>query len=302
MNIMRNTLYSSKIQGILQLDLSREYRFRDDRKDAVLGALGLKPGMTVLDAGCGPGSLTRKLATWLGPASHILGMDRDTTFIEYARKKAEEQRIKNIEFLEGNVLAMPLEDNYVDVCTSHTVIEHVPNTEFLLEQKRVCRPGGRVSVMMAQPKSYIHSDPDSSPKISERERELWVPINAFQRNVHTENKTGSYDPEPHALPSLFEDLGFVDIQVDAVALPVVPDDSRNDSEEKRAILETQQLIALEDLERALPFLPKALSEDHVRELKELITERYSKRLAILETGTHVWDYYIGMVLVVSGIA
>ena len=71
------------------LNLSREQRFRDDRKDLLLDLLGLRPGFVVADLGCGPGALARKLAKWLGPSSKVLGVDRDKTFLQYARLKAK---------------------------------------------------------------------------------------------------------------------------------------------------------------------------------------------------------------------
>ena len=111
---MENNIWSENIQGILMLDLSREMRFRDDRKDLFLNILGLKEGMTVLDIGCGPGAITRKLSSWLGNKSKIIGIDRDTTFINYAKEKARKQNIYNISYIEGDALKLPLEDNSVD--------------------------------------------------------------------------------------------------------------------------------------------------------------------------------------------
>ena len=104
---MGNNIWSENIQGILNLDLSREIRFRDDRKDLFLNILGLKEGMTVIDIGCGPGAITRKLSSWLGAKSKIIGIDRDTTFINYAKEKARKQNMYNIRYLEGDALKLP---------------------------------------------------------------------------------------------------------------------------------------------------------------------------------------------------
>jgi SAM-dependent methyltransferase len=257
--------------------------------------------MTLLDAGCGPGSLTKKFADWLGTSSFIIGVDRDTAFIKYAQKKAEEATIENIKFIKGDVLALPLKDNCVDASISYTVIEHVPNHEFLLEQKRVCRSGGVVSVMMAQPKSRIHSTPSTIPQVSEQEKELWAPIAELQRLLHKESMTGKYNPKPYDLPILFNELGLSDIQVDALALPVVPDDYRNDDDEKTAILESYRIEAIENIDRMLSLFPDKFLIENVAELKSLIDKRFSRRLALLEKGIAVWDYTVEMVLVVSGI-
>ena len=102
--------YSAAIQGILQLDISREQRFRDDRKDFLLHLLRLRRGMVVADLGCGPGALTRKLASWLGPKSRLIGVDQDREFLVHARSKAKHNELRNVDFIEGDVLDIPLSD------------------------------------------------------------------------------------------------------------------------------------------------------------------------------------------------
>ena len=192
---MENSIWSSRIQGVLNLDLSRELRFRDDRKDLFLSLLGLDEGMTVLDVGCGPGAITRKLSAWLGEYTRIIGVDRDTEFIQYAREKATRMNLKNVSYYVGDALKLPLEDNSVDACISHTVIEHVPHREFLLEQKRVCRPTGRVSVMYARPDKYIKTEPAALPKQCKREIELLDKLLKNSDGVVEEYNVGKYWPD-----------------------------------------------------------------------------------------------------------
>ncbi|QIB26714.1 class I SAM-dependent methyltransferase [Caloranaerobacter azorensis] len=298
---MVNNVWSKKIQGILTLDLSREVRFRDDRKDLFLQLLGLKPGMTVVDVGCGPGTLTRKLAKWLGKESKIIGVDFDTDFIKYAREKAVELNLKNVIYYEGDALKLPLSDNSVDACISHTVIEHVPNREFLIEQKRICSPGGRVSVMYCRPDKYIKSTPNLLPQISERERELLEKIYQGSEDINKRYKVGEYWPDSSELPSLFDELGFANVQVDAIAIPIVIDDARNSYAEKIMLVESEKEQLLERLEISLNMDSKKLFQDEIRELKELVEERFSKRLDFLKKGINIWDYTIIIIQIVSGI-
>ena len=95
-----NDIWSNKLQGINTLDISRELRFRDDRKELLLYILGLKEGMKIAEIGCGPGALSKKIAKWLGNESKIIGMERDTNFINYAYKKAKDERIANLRYMK----------------------------------------------------------------------------------------------------------------------------------------------------------------------------------------------------------
>lgn len=297
---MGNNIWSKNVQGILMLDLSREIRFRDDRKDLFLNILGLKEGMTVVDVGCGPGAITRKLSNWLGDKTKIIGIDRDTTFINYAKEKAKEQNMYNISYLEGDALRLPLEDNSVDACMSHTVIEHVPNKEFLLEQKRVCKPNGRVSVMCARPNKYIKTEPKLLPKQSEREKKLLDKLFKGTDEIFKKYNVGKYSVDPVELPTLFDELGFKDIQVDGIAIPVAIDDARNSYKEKVIIVETQKEQLLEVVSMGLYQNKSGLSDKEEKELKQLIEERFDERLELIKDRKYIWDYTIFLLQVVSG--
>lgn len=293
-----NNLWSSQIQGPKTLDLSRELRFRDDRKEFFLKALGLLTGMTVVDSGCGPGTLTRKLAKWLGKESKILGIDRDNIFIDYAKNKALEQGFTNIEYLNGDIMKIPLESDRVDACTSHTVIEHVPNHEFLLEQKRICKSGGMVSVMSARPDKAITSLPSLTPLMSEREKELWEPINQAWVKKDQEKGVGSFASEPSQFPLIFEQAGFIDIEVDAISLPVVIDNSSNTFEEKLLMVEYERQQALDCLEVGLNQLEQEY--EYAKELEVLINNRFNKRKDMVMNHQKIWDFRIHVVLITRG--
>jgi ubiquinone/menaquinone biosynthesis C-methylase UbiE len=259
------------------------------------------PGITVADLGCGPGTLTRKLARWLGETSTVLGIDRDQQFLAYAREKAKEEHIGNIDFIQGDVLALPLSDQAVDACISYTVVEHVPNREFLQEQRRVCRAGGRVIVMMAQPQCYLHSTPPGLPQPSEREQQLWEPIRRQQKQFVQQKQVGAYWPEPASLPALMASLGFNDIRIDALAFSEVIDDGRHTIEQRMLFVEQNLQVELEQIERMRPFVVDQLSAIHIDELIQLVTERYQQRMAMLKQDVALWDYAIGLISIVTAV-
>lgn len=297
---MANTVWSENIQGILNLDLSREMRFRDDRKDLYLNLFGLKEGMTVVDIGCGPGALTRKLSRWLGEKSRIIGIDRDIKFIDYARNKAIEQNLHNINYIEGDALSLPLEDNSVDACISYTVIEHLPNREFLSEQKRVYRLKGRVSVMYARPDKYIKTEPNLLLSPSEREEELLSKLFKTTYEVGERYNVGKYWPDSVELPKLFEKMDFKDIQVDAVAIPIVVDDSRNCYEEKIKIAKGEMQQLFESIDIGLKSNSDGLTSWELTELRQLVSGRFNKRINFIKEGVSLWDYTIVISQTVSG--
>ena len=294
---MTNNIWSKKLQGILTLDLSREIRFRDDQKDAIIEMLRLKPEMTIADIGCGPGAITRKLASWLGAKTRIIGIDRDTNFINYAQAQAEKKSIKNICYLEGDALDLPLPDNSVDACLSYTVIEHIPNREFLLEQKRVCKNNGIVSVMLSRPDKYIKSEPANIPKITAGEIELWAKLNQGMMDINQKYNVGQYWPAEDELPSLYTSLGFENIRIDALAVPIAIDDARNSPEAKIRLIEIEKQQALERVE----MLTGSATSTEKKELQMLIADRFATRLDLLKNNKKIWDYTVIIIQAVSGV-
>lgn len=295
-----NNLWSNCVQGPLTLDLSREIRFKDCYKDKLMEALGLKSEITVIDIGCGPGTLTRKFSKWLGEQSKIIGIDIDTKFIEYAKDKAKALGINNISYIEGDALKLPLKDNSVDACASHTVIEHVPNKAFLLEQKRICKPGGTVSVISVMHKQIIKALSKHGPQISQRERELWGVIDEYWEEEDKNREVDKYQLKPIELPLLFEELGFHHIKIDALAIPTCVDDCRNNQQDRIAIIESERAMELEALEIGIRQVPYKLPKEDIEELRSLIENRFAKRIDMIEKGKTIWDFTVVTLIIVSG--
>ncbi|AGP38364.1 class I SAM-dependent methyltransferase [Sorangium cellulosum] len=100
----------------------------------------------VLDAGCGPGSITRGLAQLL-PGGSVVGVDFDAGQIERARGRAAEQGLANVQFEVADVTALPYPDGAFDVVFAHTLMMHLRDPRAALaELSRVCAPGGIVGL------------------------------------------------------------------------------------------------------------------------------------------------------------
>jgi len=114
--------------------------------DMELKILGLKAGMKVLDAGCGTGVISRKMAKIVYPAE-VHGVDIDEVFIEEAKRMACEEGIENVKFEVGDVNNLDYPDGLFDITYCRLVLMHVEDPIKTVEElKRVTKNGGILAV------------------------------------------------------------------------------------------------------------------------------------------------------------
>lgn len=107
----------------------------------------VRPGMDVLDVGCGIGSIALDLAPMLAPG-RIVGIDADAGQIEVARGAAAERGIDNAEFVTSSVYELPVAGETFDVVYANAVLMYVRDqVEALREMQRVLRPDGLAAVV-----------------------------------------------------------------------------------------------------------------------------------------------------------
>jgi len=100
----------------------------------------LRPGMRVVDVGCGPGTITTGLATADG---HVLGVDREPDRIKRARATVLRTGNSTVDFAVGDATALPLGDSCVDVVYANALFDELGDPDrAVAEFARVLRPGG----------------------------------------------------------------------------------------------------------------------------------------------------------------
>jgi arsenite methyltransferase len=144
---------------------------------AVLASLGcgnptalaqLNEGEVVLDLGSGGGIDVLLSARRVGPTGKAYGLDMTDEMLALARSNAAQANATNVEFLKGEIEAIPLPDNSVDVIISNCVINlSGDKPRVLAEAFRVLKPGGRFAVSDVVVRGAV-------PKAVKQSMELWI--------------------------------------------------------------------------------------------------------------------------------
>lgn len=124
------------------ITLGREQGFREK----VLGLARLQPGESVLDVGCGTGTLAIAAKGHVGPTGTVFGVDVSPEMLARAGKKS---RMTGVEVLFKNALAeaLPFPDAQFDAVLTTIMLHHLPRKtrqQCALEIRRVLKPSGRV--------------------------------------------------------------------------------------------------------------------------------------------------------------
>ena len=116
-----------------------------DNSAAYLAPL-LRAGLTVLDVGAGPGTITVELAERVAPG-HVTGLDAAADVVAQAAALAAERGIGNVDFVVGDAYALDRPADGYDIVHAHQVLQHLARpVDALREFRRVLAPGGVVAV------------------------------------------------------------------------------------------------------------------------------------------------------------
>ena len=127
----------------------------------ILAEAGIRPGMRVLDLGCGAGDVTFVAADLVGPGGSVIGVDRSPEALARARLRAGQRGLAQVQFVEGD-LDDPAPGGPFDAIVERLVLWTVPDPAALLRrQATVLRPGGLV-VPIEEDLSTIRSLPETA--------------------------------------------------------------------------------------------------------------------------------------------
>jgi SAM-dependent methyltransferase len=122
----------------------RSHRWRTAENSAGYLLPHLSSGATLLDVGCGPGTITADLA---GRVSRVTALEVTEEALGLARAEIERRDVTNVDFAVGDAHALDYPDGTFDVVHAHQVLQHLDDpVEALREMRRVTGPGGVVAV------------------------------------------------------------------------------------------------------------------------------------------------------------
>jgi ubiquinone/menaquinone biosynthesis C-methylase UbiE len=169
-------------------------------KKAAIERCHIREGMSILDAGCGTGLETVRLARLVGSSGSVIGLDASRNLLAEASRRAQGSRLP-IEYREGDVQQLPFPDNYFDVARAERLFLYLTDPrQALAELVRVTKSDGVVYVI----------EPDfETQTINLSDRGLVRKVLQFDCDHETRNGWIG-----RKLPKLFRACGLVDIDVE----------------------------------------------------------------------------------------
>jgi len=161
----------------------------------------LRPGMSVLDVGCGTGAITEGIARAVGPeGGRVIGIDVSRELIARARERARAQ--PNLSFELADVASLEREERRFDMVTAARMLQWLADPRrALAAMAGVVRPGGVLVVL-----DYNHRRASWEPALPESAAEFYEAFLRWREQAGMDNEIADH------LPELFAELGLGDVR------------------------------------------------------------------------------------------
>jgi ubiquinone/menaquinone biosynthesis C-methylase UbiE len=157
----------------------RSHTWRTAENSAAYLLPHLHPGLSLLDVGCGPGTITTDLAGLVAPGQ-VVGLDTSSEIVAQAEGHATEAGLANLRFEVGDLFSLRYPDASFDVVHAHQVLQHLGDPEAaLVELRRVLAPGGALAARDSDYGAFAWAPADP---VLERWLELYFSVT--ERNGH----------------------------------------------------------------------------------------------------------------------
>ncbi len=172
---------------------------------------GVRPGMRVVELGCGTGFWGRVLLPGLGGHGSLLGIDLDPALVRRARELARAQGLGLARYRVGDAKRTGLPAGRADLTTCHRLLCVVPDPEKVLrEMVRLTRPGGLVVANEHDHSADVFFDPDDPVLVRLADDRSVAFLRGFRREYGADHGIGA------RLPALLLDAGLTDVGVEGV--------------------------------------------------------------------------------------
>jgi len=190
------------------------------RKD-VMKQMQVKENSKALDVCTGTGDWALAMANVVGDEGSVIGLDFSKNMLKVAKEKQNELNLNQVEFVHGNAMELPFEDNSFDYVTIGFGLRNVPNYKTVIKEMfRVVKPGGKVVCLETSQPTLIGF------------KQLYFFYFRFIMPLFGKLFAKSYDeyawlhestktfPDKKALKKLFKDAGFSNVLVKGYSVGV----------------------------------------------------------------------------------
>lgn len=212
----RHINYSDKKTRHEILIRQRRGLWTQEQVESLARHFRLRPGMRLLDVGCGHGYALRTWGRYCLPGGELTGLDRDKGLLATAKRHCRREGIgDSCRFVAGDAEELPFEDGVFDMALAHVLFCHLEKPERVLDEMvRVTRPGGCVAVFDNAMGGGPHAGWNNRRPPSLRQR--LADFELSQRALDGRRKLGHGDFGVGCrLPSWFEARGLRDVDVRA---------------------------------------------------------------------------------------
>ena len=159
----------------------------------------LKKGISVLDVGCGTGSISKDIANIVGKTGKVTGIDNTEKFIESGKETYK--NIQNLNLLHSDLFDFQTTEKF-DLITSARTLQWLSNPkDALLKMKSLLKPNGRISIL-----DYNHNNLEWNPEPPTSMKEF------YKTFLKWRNEAGMNNGIADDLPDLMKDIGMVEIE------------------------------------------------------------------------------------------
>jgi SAM-dependent methyltransferase len=159
----------------------------------------LRPGLSVLDVGCGTGAITVGIARAVGAGGLVVGVDRDAGLLEAARQA--HQGIANLEFELADATELPFQARF-DIVTAARTLQWIGEPgKAVARMKQAAKPLGRLVVL-----DYNHAENEWEPNPPGEFQAFYRAFLGWRDAHGWDNRMADH------LPELFDSAGLVDIE------------------------------------------------------------------------------------------
>ena len=159
----------------------------------------LKPGIKVLDVGCGTGSISKDIALLVGEKGKVTGIDNTQQFI--ISGKESYQNVTNLELIHVDLFDFDTEEKF-DLIVSARTLQWLSNPkEALIKMKSLLKPNGQISIL-----DYDHTNLNWNPSPPESMQEFYNVFLKWRQDAGMNNRIAE------DLPALLEEAGFHSVE------------------------------------------------------------------------------------------